>query len=96
MSGNVSQVREHMEVVGEDGGHVGTVDKVEGDRIKLTKKDDPDGSGLHHHYLPVSSIGSVEGDRVRLNMTAERAKALATMTGGSEPSHGMGSMGAAG
>ncbi len=96
MSGNVPQVREHMEVVGDDGEHVGTVDKVEGDRIELTKEDDPDGSGLHHHYLPVSSIGSVEGDRVRLNMTAERAKALATMTGGSEPSHGMGSMGASG
>ena len=96
MSGNVPQVREHMEVVGDDGGHVGTVDKVEGDRIKLTKEDDPDGSGQHHHYLPVSSIGSVEGDRVRLNMTAERAEALATMTGGSEPSRGMGSMGAAG
>ncbi len=38
-------IREHMEVIGADGGHVGTVDKVEGDRIKLTKKDDPDGSG---------------------------------------------------
>ena len=42
---HAQQVREHMEVVGSDGGHVGTVDKVEGDRIKLTKKDDPDGSG---------------------------------------------------
>ncbi len=80
--------------MGDDGEHVGTVDKVEGDRIKLTKQDDPDSSGLHHHYLPVSSIGSVEGDRVRLNMPGARAKALATMTGGSEPSHGMGSMGA--
>jgi hypothetical protein len=91
MSGNVPQVREHMEVVGDDGEHVGTVDKAEGDRIKLTKKDDPDGSGLHHHYLPVSSIGSVSGDQVKLNMPAARARALATMTGGSEPSHGMGS-----
>jgi hypothetical protein len=31
--------KEHMEVIGADGGHVGTVDKVEGSRIKLTKKD---------------------------------------------------------
>src|SRR5215218_453919 len=48
---HAQQIREHMEVVGSDGGHVGTVDKVEGDRIKLTKKDDPDGTGAHHHYL---------------------------------------------
>ena len=33
------KVREHMEVIGADGVHVGTVDRVEGDRIKLTKKD---------------------------------------------------------
>ena len=36
---DLSQIREHMEVIGADGVHVGTVDKVEGDRIKLTKAD---------------------------------------------------------
>jgi hypothetical protein len=92
MSANVPNIREHMEVVGSDGGHVGTVDKVEGDRIKLTKRDDPDRSGQHHHFLPVSSIDSVSGDQVRLNMPADRARALATMTGGSEPSPGLGGM----
>ena len=91
MSGHASEVREHMEVVGSDGGHVGTVDKVEGDRIKLTKKDDPDGSGQHHHYLPVNSIGSV-GARVELNMPAGQARSLATITGTGSP--GMGAMGA--
>jgi len=30
MSDVVSQIGEHMEVVGNDGQHVGTVDKVEG------------------------------------------------------------------
>ncbi len=70
------------------------MDKVEGGRIKLTKKDDPDGGGLHHHYLPVNSIGSVSGDQVRLDMPTTRARALAAMTGGSEPSRGMGSVGA--
>ena len=92
MSGNVPQVREHMEVVGDGGEHVGTVDKIEGDRIKLTKEDDPDGSGLHHHYLPVSSIGSVSGNQVKLNMPAARARSLATISGGSAPSPGMGRM----
>jgi hypothetical protein len=32
------EIKEHMEVIGADGVHVGTVDKVEGRRIKLTKK----------------------------------------------------------
>ena len=89
-----SQIEEHMAVVGSDGEHVSTVDKVEGDRIKLTKQDDPDGSGQHHHYLPVSAVASVEGGEVRLNMPGARAKSLATMTGGSEAGKGMGSMGA--
>ena len=91
MSGTVPQIREHMEVVGSDGGHVGTVDKVEGDRIKLTRRDDPDGSGQHHHFLPVSSVERVDG-QVRLNMPADRARSLATISGGSAPAHGMGGM----
>jgi rRNA processing protein Gar1 len=36
-------IREHMEVVDSTGKHVGTVDKVEGERIKLTRKDSGDG-----------------------------------------------------
>ncbi len=98
MSGSAlaSQIREHMAVVGSDGGHVGTVDKVEEDRIKLTRQDDPGGRALHHHYLPVSAIAAVEGDEVRLSMDAHRAREFATMTGASESTHGMGSMGAAG
>ena len=97
MSGSAlaSQITEHMEVVGSDGGHVGTVDKVQEDRIKLTKKDDPDGSGQHHHYLPVSAIAAVDGNQVRLGMEADRAIKLATISTGSENTHAMGSMGAA-
>ena len=45
-------VKEHMEVIGADGVHVGTVDKVEGGRIKLTKKDSGEGSHKgHHHFI---------------------------------------------
>jgi hypothetical protein len=80
MSAQVSQIREHMPVVGSDGGHVGTVDKVEGDRIKLTKQDDPDGSGQHHHFVPVSAVASVNDNEVRLSMPAERARRAATGT----------------
>ncbi len=97
MSGSalVSQITEHMPVVGSDGGHVGTVDKVEEDLIKLTKQNDPGGRALHHHYLPVSAVAAVDGGEVRLNMDAHRARELATMTGKSQSTHAMGSMGAA-
>ncbi|MGJ3649008.1 DUF2171 domain-containing protein [Sphingomonas sp. GlSt437] len=70
---SLTQVREHMDVVGSDGEHVGTVDKVRGDRIILTKSD-PDAGG-HHHSIPVGWIGSVD-DKVTLTKTAEEAQRL--------------------
>ena len=97
MSGSAlaSEIAEHMEVVGSDGGHVGTVDKLDDGRIKLTKQDDPGGRALHHHFLPISAVASVADGKVHLNMDTHRAKEFATMTGASESTHGMGSMGAA-
>lgn len=63
-----SQIREHMEVIGADGVHVGTVDAVEGHRIKLTRSDSGMGSHAdHHHYLSIGLVAEVEGDRVRLS-----------------------------
>ena len=35
----VDQIKEHMEIVGNDGRHVGIVDRVENDEIKLSKTD---------------------------------------------------------
>jgi hypothetical protein len=65
MSG-FENIREHMEVIGADGVHIGTVDRVEGDRIKLIRAD----SGLthqeHHHFIPRGLVAEVEGDQVRL------------------------------
>ncbi len=44
------------------------MDHVEGDRIKLTKNDSGEGSHRgHHHYIPLSLVAEVEGDRVRLS-----------------------------
>ena len=66
----MTEIKEHMEVIGADGVHVGTVDKVEGNRIKLTKKDSGEGSHKgHHHYIDRSLIAGVEGDKVRLSAT---------------------------
>ncbi len=67
-----SHIREHATVVGSDGGHVGTVDHVDGGEIKLTKKDS-DAGGLHH-YIPLDFVDSADGDRVRLNRTADEVK----------------------
>jgi hypothetical protein len=78
MSGMQNQIEEHMEVVGSCGHHVGTVDHVESDRIKLTRNDDPDG-GHHHHFLPVSAVASVEGGRVVLTMNHMEALKARTM-----------------
>jgi hypothetical protein len=68
-----SEIREHMEVVGSDGGHVGRVDKVMGDEIELTKLDL--GSGLRHHMIPITWVEQIDQDTVRLNMTKDAAKA---------------------
>lgn len=81
MIGQVGQIREHMEVVGSDGQHVGTVDKVEDGRIKLTRRDDPDGSGQHHHDVEAGMVAQVEGNQVRLNVAAQAARQA--VTGGS-------------
>jgi hypothetical protein len=67
-------ISEHMEVIGADGVHVGTVDKVEGDRIKLTKKDSGQGGHEgHHHYISTGLVAEVEGDKVRLSANADVA-----------------------
>jgi hypothetical protein len=72
-------IREHMEVIGADGVRLGTVDKVDGDRIKLTKADSGQGSHEgHHHYLPLGLVAEVEGDTVRLSANAAVAAELFT------------------
>src|SRR5438270_1364605 len=70
--GLLGQIREHMEVVGKDDEHVGTVDNVAGDRIILTKSD-PESGGVHHS-LSCSDVDRIEGDRVILDCSADEAR----------------------
>ena len=73
MSG-IENVRENMEVIGADGVHIGTVDRIEGDRIKLTKSDSGQGSHEgHHHFISRGLIADVEGNQVRLSANADVA-----------------------
>lgn len=67
-----SQIREQMKVVGSDRQPVGTVDKVEGDRIKLAKND-PLAQG-QHHYIPADWIERVDGQQVCLRQKAQEAR----------------------
>jgi hypothetical protein len=70
---DTQKIKEHMEVCGSDGAHVGTVDHLDGSsRIKLTK-DDPKAGGKHH-FIPVDWIDKVD-DKVRLTKSARDAMA---------------------
>jgi hypothetical protein len=71
---DVTGIKEHMEVVGADGVHVGIVDAIEGGRIKLTKADSGAGSHAgHHHYISSGLVAGVEGNTVRLTATGANA-----------------------
>lgn len=71
---DASGIKEHMEVIGADGVHVGTVDRVEGQRIKLTRRDSGEGSHKgHHHYVSLGLVADVEGDKVRLSANGDVA-----------------------
>lgn len=78
---NFDLVKPHMQIIGADGVPVGTVDAVEGDRIKLTKTDGGSHGG-HHHYLSVGLIAEIEGDKVRLSATAVNALLFEEEKGG--------------
>ena len=71
---NQSDIKEHMEIIGADGVHVGTVDRVESNRIKLIKADSGEGSHKgHHHYIDLGLVADVENEKVRLSANADVA-----------------------
>ncbi|BDP42362.1 hypothetical protein DAETH_23310 [Deinococcus aetherius] len=62
---------EHMQVKDVNGEHVGTVDHVEGDQLKLTRTDSPDGQ---HHYVPLSQVESMDEVAVYLNVGRDQVQ----------------------
>jgi hypothetical protein len=50
-------IKEHMDVIASCGTKVGVVDRVEGNAIKLTKKDSRDGQ---HHFIPTDWVDHVD------------------------------------
>lgn len=71
-----AKLSEGMEVIGADGVHVGTVDRVEGARIKLKKSDSYGRHEGHHHYIELGFIAGIEGDKVRLSANSDIAVTL--------------------
>ena len=63
---NAEQIKEQMEVRGADGKHVGTVDGMEGGRIRLV-------SGGMMHTIELNSVDEVEEGVVRLKQSAQEA-----------------------
>ena len=62
-------IKEHMEVLGSDGQHVGTVDHMEGsNQIKLAKKDPT--AGGKHHFIPADWVDHID-QHVHLNKSSK-------------------------
>jgi hypothetical protein len=73
----MDKIKTRMEVIGADGVHLGTVDRIEGNRIRLSRKDS--GEGLHKghvHFIDMGLFAGVEGDRVRLSAVGSVAVML--------------------
>ncbi|TDK36618.1 DUF2171 domain-containing protein [Rhizobium deserti] len=80
---DAAKIKEHAEVIGADGVHVGIVDHVEGNRIKLTKSDSGQGSHEgHHHFIPLELVADIEGDKVRLSANGDVAVSFEEEEGG--------------
>lgn len=69
-----TKIKPHFEIIGADGVYVGTVDRVEGERIKLTKQQGADRAHQnHHHYISLGLVADIEGNQVRLSANADVA-----------------------
>ena len=76
MSG-IDDVREHMQVIDAEGVPLGKVDRIVGDKIKLTRDSSGEGSHEgHHHFIPAGLIADVEGDAVRLSATVDAIESI--------------------
>ena len=84
MSG-FENIREHMEVIGADGVHIGTVDRIEENRIKLVRADSGIGHEEHHHFIPRGLVAEVEGDKVRLTARGDVVADLFEQEEGGQP-----------
>lgn len=57
------RIQEHMEIADSGGRHIGTVDEVVDDRIKLTRTDSGDGA---HHFIAIDQVDRIDDNRIYL------------------------------
>ena len=73
----LDDVREHMQIIDAEGVPLGKVDRIEDDKIKLTRDSSGQGSHEgHHHFIPAGLVAGVEGDVVRLSATLETIESI--------------------
>jgi hypothetical protein len=75
----LTDIRPGMQVVGADGVPVGTVEAVEGGRIRLVPVETAEGESAHaghSHYFDGGLVAEVEGETVRLSANASVAMLL--------------------
>ena len=80
-----AKIREHMEVKDRNGDLLGRVDAIEGDRLKLTRRDSPDGQ---HHYVSMSDIDRVD---THIHLRTDRAAVFGAAAAGAGAAHAAGS-----
>jgi len=82
-----SRIKRDMEVIGADGVHIGTVDRITAGRIKLTKNDSGEGRHKgHHHYIDLGLVADIAGQTVRLSAVAAALLPSRRRNRGSQPS----------
>ncbi|WP_338447093.1 DUF2171 domain-containing protein [Pelagerythrobacter marensis] len=69
------RIKEHMEVADCNGQHVGTVDEVKDDTIKLTRSDSADDM---HHFLSIDEIEKIDDNRIYLKENASLPPGVGT------------------
>lgn len=69
-------IREHAEVVDESGQHIGTVDKVRGEKVILTKND-PEARGVHRSFT-ATLLERVEDGKVYLSGSKDSIRSRLT------------------
>lgn len=78
-----AQIKEHVEIKGSDGQHVGTVDRVEGQRIKLTKSDQA--AGGRHHYIELDMVDAIKERRDLPEIDRRRSQPKLPLTSSEMP-----------
>jgi len=76
---DLSAIREDMEVVGSDGGHVGSIDHFRDGQLKL-KRQDPLATDGQHHLLPADLVAQVDAQANRVQLSLPQAEAISRWT----------------